>query len=72
MGFDKKNLYWYKNTGKRILIKDMSNTYLLETICRIEQAAKNDKGKILKSKLHKKYNILRLHALSRDLKIKNK
>lgn len=69
MGFDKNNLYWYKNNGKRILIKDMSDIYLIETIHSIEQAAKNDKGKILKSKLHKKYNVLRLNAISRDLKI---
>jgi len=47
----------------------MSDIYLLETIYNIEKDAKNDKGKVVKSKLHKKYNILRLHAISRDLKI---
>lgn len=69
MGFDQSNLYWYKKDSKRILIKDMSDIYLLETIHNIEKGAKNDKGKVVKSKLHKKYNILRLHAISRDLKI---
>ncbi len=69
MGFDQKNLYWYKKDSKRILIKNMSDIYLLETIYNIEKDAKNDKGKVVKSKLHKKYNILRLHAISRDLKI---
>lgn len=66
MPFNKDLLYWNKKDGETILIQDMSNEYLLNTINNIKlQATVN--GKLDESKLHPKYNVLRLHAIKRDL-----
>lgn len=60
-------LYWHKNDGERILIKDMSNAALLRTLKNLEAKAKNDKGKVVPSKLHAKYHVLKMNAIARDL-----
>jgi hypothetical protein len=64
---DKNILFWHKKNGAKILIKDMSNDYLLQTLKNLEDQAKNEKGKVVKSKLPDKYHVLKMHAISRDL-----
>ena len=67
MSFNKDNLYWEKNDGEKVLISEMSNSHLLKTLTRLESTAKDEKGKVVKIKLHPKYNVLKLNALARDL-----
>jgi len=64
---DKDLLYWNKKDGDRVLIKDMSDSYLLQTIKNIENQAKGSNGKLVKKDLHPKYDVLKMHALARDL-----
>lgn len=64
---DKDNLYWNKKDGERILIKDMSDDYLLQTIKNLENQARNKNGEIDETKLHKKFYVLKTHALHRNL-----
>ena len=60
-------LYWNKKDGSRILIKDMTNDYLLQQLKSLETAAREKYGKTWKSKVDPKYHLLKLHALGRDL-----
>jgi hypothetical protein len=61
------NLYWNKKDGSRILITDMSDTYLKQTIRDLEKAAKDKHGRNWKTKIDPKYHILKIHALGRNL-----
>ena len=67
MPLNKYNLYWNKKDGERILISEMSNSYLLSTMKNLESTAKNNEGKLVQKDLHPKYNVLKMHALARDI-----
>ena len=64
---DKDVLYWNKKDDSKVLISEMSNEYLLQTIDNLETAAKDTKGKINETKLDPKYHVLKMHAIKRDL-----
>jgi hypothetical protein len=64
---DKDVLYWNKKDGSRVLISEMSNDYLLQTISNLESQAKDTKGKTDETKLDSKYHVLRMHAVARNL-----
>jgi len=64
---NKELLFWNKKNGSKILISEMSNDYLLQTISNLESQAKNGKGKIDEKKLDPKYHVLRMNAVARDL-----
>ena len=67
MSIREDKLYWNKKDGTRVLIKDMSNNYLLQELKGMETAAKSQHGKNWKLKVDPKYHLLKLHALGRDL-----
>jgi len=60
-------LYWHKKDGSCILIKDMTDDYLLQQLKNLETVAKEKHGKTWKSKVDPKYHLLKIHALGRDL-----
>jgi len=71
MPLNKKLIFWDKKDGTRVLISKMSDHYLLQTIMDIEKKAKTIKGKS-PSTVDKRYNILRMTAIMRNLKINKK
>ena len=66
---NKELLYWNKKDGEKILIKDMSDEYLSQTLKNLENQAKNDKGKIDEKKLPPKYYALKMNKLAREDKL---
>jgi len=64
---NKELLYWNKKDGSQVLIKDMSDDYLLQTMTNLEAQAKNSKGKIEEKNLDPKYYVLKMNAIARDL-----
>jgi len=67
MSIREDKLYWNKKDGNRILIKDMTDEYLLQQLKNLETTARETHGKTWKTKVDPKYHILKLHALGRDL-----